>query len=394
LVTPRVFIKSIVFIKMFSLGYLLRSGACLPKMQCARSKECGVEFVHHVSNEATIRDIARLAGVSTKTGSLVVNRHPGVSPHTRQAVNGVIAALSYRPNAHARSLAGKRSYILGLLFDGASGNYFVDLEAGALTTCREEGYHLILDCVSTQDNDLLTKVSAFIATTKARGLILTPPLCDSETLLDELARRNLPTVRIAPGRHDQRSFAIGIDDYRAAYKMTRYLLDLGHRYIAFIKGKPDHSSAMARLAGFRAALADAKGPIVRSVCEQGDFSYQGGWEAAARLYSRNPRPTAVFAGNDDMAAGALAACQKFMLRVPDDVSIAGFDDSGIAQVVWPQLTTCRQPVKAMGAAAVSVVIYPQKRKKAIWQFECELVVRQSTAPPGTGTLERTGATIC
>ena len=186
-------------------------------------------------------------------------------------------------------------------------------------------------------------------------MILTPPLCDLPAAIEALNRAHTPFVRIAPEKPLTGSFDVRIDDYKAAYDMTAYLIGLGHRRIGFIKGHPDHGAANARFEGYRAALAHAGLPLIDELCVQGFFSYQSGIEAGERLLSLKKRPTAIFAGNDDMAAAVLAASQRFNLKIPQQLSVAGFDDSLVAQVVWPRLTTCRQPIKEMAEAAVSML---------------------------------------
>lgn len=329
----------------------------------------------------SIYDVAKRAGVSIKTVSLVINRQPNVSLQTRTTVLAAIEALSYRPNVFARGLASERSYLIGLLHDVAPGSYLADLQLGALARCRDEGYHLIVELLNPQqDVDLSQRVRSLVSESVLHGVILTPPLCDEKIVMEELTRAKTPFVRIAPGTRLSGVPAIAIDEFKAAYEMTAYLVGLGHRRIGFVKGKPDHGSARLRFDGYRSALADSGIAFEEELCAQGFFSYQSGLEAGEQLLKLNNRPTAIFACNDDMAAGVLAISQRFKLRIPVDLSLAGFDDSIVAQVVWPRLTTCRQPLKEMASAAVSLLT--QKRthdKPHERQLAHELVVRESTA---------------
>jgi len=329
----------------------------------------------------SIYDVAKRAGVSIKTVSLVINRQPNVSLQTRTAVLAAIDALAYRPNVFARGLAAERSYLIGLLHDVAPGSYLADLQSGALASCREEGYHLIVELLNPQqDIDFVQRVRSLVSESVLHGVILTPPLCDEKQIIEELTRAKTPFVRIAPGARIAGSPAIAIDEFRAAYEMTAYLVGLGHRRIGFVKGKPDHGSARVRFDGYCAALADAGIALREEFCAQGFFNYQSGLEAGEKLLSLKERPTAIFAGNDDMAAGVLAVSQRFNLRIPTDLSLAGFDDSIVAQVVWPRLTTCRQPLKEMAAAAVSLLAQKRTHDRPLErQLTHELVVRESTA---------------
>ena len=330
----------------------------------------------------SIYDVAKRAGVSIKTVSLVINRQPNVSLATRTAVLAAIDALAYKPNVFARGLASERSYLIGLLHDVAPGSYIADLQLGALARCREEGYHLIVELLNPlQDHDVDSRVRALVSESVLHGVILTPPLCDDRTIMQELTAAQTPFVRVAPGNKMPGTAVVNIDEFKAAYEMTAYLIGLGHRRIGFVKGKPDHGSARVRFDGYRAALNDAGIAFQEELCAQGFFTYQSGLDAGEKLLAAKIRPTAIFAGNDDMAAGVLAVSQKFNLSIPDDLSIAGFDDSIVAQVVWPRLTTCRQPLKDMAAAAVSVLTQRRAHERPHErQLAHELVVRESTAP--------------
>ena len=332
---------------------------------------------------ASIYDVAKRAGVSIKTVSRVVNRQTNVSEATRKRVLEAVDALSYRPNVFARGLASERSFLIGLLYDNPSAGYVAALQLGVLSRCREEGYHLIVESLDAQNPNLGHQVHALVTESSLHGVILTPPLCDVPAVIDALNRAGTPFVRIAPEKPLAGSADVKIDDHKAAYDMTAYLIGLGHRRIGFIKGHPDHGAANARFEGYRAALAHAGLPLIEELCVQGFFSYQSGMEAGERLLSLKKRPTAIFAGNDDMAAAVLACSQRFNLKIPHQLSVAGFDDSLVAQVVWPRLTTCRQPIKEMAEAAVSMLIQrPPENGPFERRLDHELVVRESTAPPG------------
>ena len=333
---------------------------------------------------ASIYDVAKRANVSIKTVSRVVNHLSNVGDETRKRVMEAVEALSYRPNLYARGLASERSFLIGLLCDipAAGSGYVSALQIGMLSRCRKEGYHLIVESVDGQKSDLGDQVRAFVAVSQLHGVVLTSPLCDLPAVVEALESSRTPFVRIAPEKPLPHSIDVRIDDRTAAYDMTTYLIGLGHRRIGFIKGTADHGDAKARLEGYRAALAQAGLPFLEELCVQGQFTYLSGIEASERLLSLKKRPTAIFACNDDMAAAVLATSQRFNLKIPQQLSVAGFDDSLVAQVVWPRLTTCRQPIEEMAQAAVSILI---QRSAEQGPFEKrlshELVVRESTAPP-------------
>lgn len=352
--------------------------------------ERGKTTPEHVTRErstpphkpASIYDVAQRAGVSIKTVSRVLNHQPNVSQSARSRVMAAVSELSYKPNLFARGLASERSLLLGLLYDNPSAGYMAGIQLGALDRCREEGYHLIIEQLNAQDPNIGEEVRSLVLQSSLHGVILTPPLCDSSSIIETLTEAQIPFVRIAPEKPFPGAPCVRMDDQLAAHDMTAYLIGLGHRRIGFIKGHPDHGASYARFDGYRAALKEAGVPFFEELVVQGYFSYQSGMEAAQILLSLKERPTAIFASNDDMAAAVLAASQRFHLRLPGQLSVAGFDDSLVAQVVWPPLTTCHQPIKEMAAAAVSMLVQRPTEGGALERrLDHELVVRQSTAPP-------------
>ncbi|MBU4434056.1 MAG: LacI family DNA-binding transcriptional regulator [Alphaproteobacteria bacterium] len=340
-----------------------------------------------MSSKITIHDVARQSGVSIKTVSRVLNREPNVKADTRDRVQAAVAALHYRPNISARSLAGSKAYLIGVFFDNPSPGYITDVQLGAIARCREEGYHLIVEPIDSTAADLEAQIAPMLATLRMDGVILTAPVCDHPVVLAALEREGVPYVRISPGGELDRSASVGMDDRLAAYEMTKHLIGLGHSDIGFIMGHPDHGASRARHQGFMAAMADS-GLTVRSErVEQGYFSFRSGFEAAERLLGGEDRPTAIFASNDDMALGVMAVANRLRLNVPETLSVAGFDDTPGAKVVWPQLTTVRQPISAMAGAAADMLL-----NGVTWEegdappsklLDFELVIRESTGPAAT-----------
>ena len=332
---------------------------------------------------ASIYDVAKHAGVSIKTVSRVINHMPYVSSDAKARVMAAIDEFSYRPNLFARGLASERSLLIGMLYDNPSAGYIAGVQLGALEGCRKEGYHLIVEELNGQNLRVAEELHSLIAQSSLHGVILTPPLGDQPAVLEALTSAHVPFVRIAPEKPMEGAPSVSIDDRLAARDMTDYLIGLGHRRIGFIKGHPEHGAARARFEGFRDSLKRAGLPFVEDFCVQGYFSYQSGMEAAQTLLSLKERPTAIFAANDDMAAAVLATSQRFNLKLPQQLSVAGFDDSLVAQVVWPPLTTVRQPIKEMAIAAVTLLTRKPVEGVLLQQrLNHELVIRQSTAPPG------------
>jgi LacI family transcriptional regulator len=220
------------------------------------------------------------------------------------------------------------------------------------------------------------------------GVVLPPPLCDDKCLLSKLNAAGLPVVQVATGAPDARTFAVTIDDEAAAHAMTTRLIAMGHRRIAFIAGASDQTTSSLRRAGYLRALIEAGIAPVPTLFADGDFSYRSGLTAVQRLLSCSPRPTAIFASNDDMAAGAMAAVNQAGLEVPRDLSICGYDDTVFATAVWPELTTVRQPVAEMARSALrllsSAIRSGERVSGAATQherMEFELVPRHSDSPP-------------
>ncbi len=333
----------------------------------------------------TIKDVAVQAGVSIKTVSRVINGEPHVRPTVRANVMGVVEALGYRPNTYARSLSSSRSYLLGMFVDDpAWSGYAVDMQRGALHRCRERHYHLVVEPLDLSSGDWERDMMASIEALSLDGAILTPPVCRHEPLLDRLDALKLPYVRISPGNHPERSGWVEMDDESAAFDMTKHLIELGHREIGFIEGIPSHDATPKRRAGFLRAMQEAGIGVGSDRIAPGDFTFRGGLEAGEAMLRSANRPTAIFASNDDMALGVSAAAAKLDVTVPTELSIAGFDDAPTARIAWPPITTIRQPVKEMAAAAVDILIDPAYRadfghSRFHRKLPYELVVRGSTA---------------
>ena len=333
----------------------------------------------------TIVDVAREAGVSIKTVSRVLNHEPGVHESTRDQVLKVVEALRYRPKQSARSLAGGRSFLIGLLYYDPSALFVGSVQQGATLRCRELGYHLVVESLHNDAPDLRQQIDRMVMALRPDGMILTPPLCDNPEVLAALRESGTPCVLMSPERDLPGVPSVRMDDVHAAEEITNLLLSLGHRRIAFIKGPPDQSASAARYQGFANALRAHDIEPDPELIQPGDFTFASGRDAAHQLLSRRQRPTAVFASNDDMALGVLAAAQRLGLPVPTDLSVAGFDDSPMAALVWPPLTTVRQPVAEMARTAVEMLVSVQRPDMAS-QVEAdlhkvlahELVVRDST----------------
>ena len=329
----------------------------------------------------TIIDVAREAGVSIKTVSRVLNREAGVHEQTREQVLAVVERLKYRPKLSARSLAGARSFLIGLLYYDPSAAFIGAAQKGAVLRCREAGYHLVVESIEDGAPDVHTQVDRMVSALRPDGMILTPPLCDDPRILKALAERGTPAVLISPGEHDPSLMSVRMDDLRAAEEVTRLLIGLGHQRIGFIRGASGQVATGLRQAGFERAMKAHGLPMDRALICQGDFNHEGGVRAARQLLSLRQPPTAIFASNDDMALGVLAEARRLGIDVPAELSIAGFDDSPGATLVYPSLTTVRQPLEEMARLAVDLLITPGEQAADVNErvLPHRLVVRDSTA---------------
>ena len=334
----------------------------------------------------TIQEVADLAQVSSKTVSRVLNHEPTVRDVTRNRILKAIEQLDYRPNLNARGLAGDRSFLIGLFCD-KPGDYLSEFQAGAVQRCRESDFHIMVEPWDSSSRDIGRQVNTLLRQLRLEGVILLPPLSDNTVILGRLAEAAIPTVRIAPKREPSDSPSVGIDDRAAARRMTAHLLDLGHRSIGFILGRPEHGATEQRYLGFTDEMRARGVPLNAEWMQTGNFIFSDGLLCAERMLHGPNRPTAIFASNDDMAAAAICAARQRGLELPRQLSVVGFDDAPVATMVWPQLTTIRQPVRAMARAATDLIIqhsphrhgWPQPIPRRRLNFE--LILRNSTAPP-------------
>lgn len=302
-------------------------------------------------------DVAARAGVSIKSVSRIINDEPHISAKLRAKVEAAIAALDYVPDTAARSLAGKRSFAIGVIFDNPSPNYTMKVMTGAYRACIEQAYHLRIVNLDTQVplERLVAQIDAMLRHSRADGFILTPPITDNPAILDMLEQRQVRYSRIAPVLDLGRSGEVGIDDAAAAAQIADMFWELGHRRYGLVNGPVDHGASKTRRRGFLDRIRQLNPEILVSE-GNGGFSFAGGIAAGRELLGARKYPTAIFAANDDMAAGVMVACAEYGLKVPDDVSVCGFDDSWVAMSVWPYLTTIYQPIEEMAHDAALMLL--------------------------------------
>jgi len=307
--------------------------------------------------QVTIKEVAERAGVSQMTVSRVVNGQDLVKGATREKVQSAIRELNYRPNLMARRLAGGNALFIGIVYNNPSPSYLAKVLEGALRACRDLGHHLVIDDMGGKNADIIKpqKIAEHLQRAGLDGVIITPPLSDNRDLADALTELGVANVRVAPGNIFTDTLRVAMDDTAAVQEMAQYLIDEGHERIGFIKAPEDHSAGRLRLTGYRLALDANTIPFDETLIVGGEYTYRSGTEAAFKLLALDPRPTAILAANDDMAAGAIAAANMRGLSVPNDLSVAGFDDTEIASSIWPELTTIRQPIAEMAERAVALL---------------------------------------
>ena len=338
---------------------------------------------------ATIADVAHTAGVSAMTVSRVINGKRNVRESTRQAVLRAIEELNYSPNAAARTLAAGEATHIGLLYANPSAAYLSQFLVGALEGARKTGAHLVLEACESESASEQAETAREFLQSGLDGVILPPPLSESVAVHAEVAAAGIPMVTVAMGLPQELNLNVRIDDFAAAKEITGYLLDLGHRRIGFIRGHPNMVASSERYRGFVAAFEEFGLDPASAIIEQGYYSYRSGLVAAERLISRELRPTAIFASNDDMAAATVNVAHRAGLNVPGDLSVAGFDDTAPATTVWPELTTIRQPIAEMAEAAIQLLVEDLRNHRQENEEEIEterimrhmLIIRDSTAPP-------------
>lgn len=341
------------------------------------------------SSTPTIKHVAARAGVSLKTVSRVLNAESSVHSETRAKVERAIFELRYEPNPSARSLRNAQSYALGLAYDNPNPYYVIALQSGMLAACHEAGYGLQIHPCNGNSPTLASELIDLVRRTRLAGLVLAPPMSEQQNLLAELDRNSIRHVGIVSAVRDpsESGPCVYIDDRDAAYEITEHLIQLGHQRIGFLWGGKKHRSSTERYQGYIDAMQHYEIVIDDSLIVDGDYAFDDGFRGARKLFALDQRPTAIFASNDEIAAGVLAAAKTCGLEVPYDLSIAGFEDSPFSRQCWPALTTAKQGMEDIARAAARRLLFEIKRRDdsapatANEGFSPTLVVRGSTMPP-------------
>lgn len=320
------------------------------------------------------------------TVSRVVNNEDNVRPSTRDRVVHAIEELGYRPNKAARSLASANPISVGLLYINPNNTFLSAMLRGLLDRAHHADTHIVIE-ECKEGPDTLRTINELIDE-GVEGFMLGPPLCDADDALEMLQRNLIPAVTIGSEHDLERVSSVCVDDRQASHEITKLVIGLGHKQIAFMIGNPGQSASWLRLDGFRGAMQEAGLNVDEDLVIQGRFAYRSGTEIADQLLDLDKPPTAIIASNDDMAAGAVAAAHHRGIEVPNQLTICGFDDTLLATAIEPAITTIRQPIPQMAHAAVELlekninsVRSGGELKRLSETHGFELVLRDSHAPP-------------
>jgi LacI family transcriptional regulator len=337
----------------------------------------------------TIRDVAKRAGVSVATVSRVMNGSGPVSAAAAKRIHDAASSLRYVPHIGARSLITAKTHTLGVLLPDLYGEFFSELIRGIQETAQGHGYHLLFASARGGKSEIRAAIRAMRG--RVDGLVIMSPHADADTLVENFPT-SVPIALLSCGVKEARYPVIDIDNGKGARDVMKHLVSLGHRRIAHITGASGNVDAAERLKGFRAGIKAAG--LVRGECPEldGDFTEASGYRAGEQLLRLTPRPTAVFAANDAMALGVMGALRERRMRVPEDISVVGFDDIPVARYVHPTLTSVHVPIAEMGQRAASILIgalttaLPAEAR--LERLATRLVVRGSSAPPPTSNRRR------
>ena len=333
-------------------------------------------------SKPTINDVARIAEVSKKTVSRVINKSPLLSEKTRKRVEKVIADIGYVPNPQARALALRRNFVIAAIHDNPNAQFLVNVQQGVLDGLAGSDFNLMVKPVDRKSPNITEDIRDFLERQRPYGVVLLPPISENDEiarLCDDLGCRY---VRMGSVKLDEAEHTVSSNDREAVREAVSYLIEKGHRRIALIEGPSGFTSPRERRAGFEEAMASAGLEVDEALVRPGSYTFESGVSAGQALVELENRPTAIFACNDEMAIGAMIAARRSGLLIPEDVSIVGFDDTPLSSHVWPSLTTVRWPIVDMARTAAKKLISPDDAEaNATWLLPSALIERSSVVPP-------------
>lgn len=335
-------------------------------------------------SKPTINDVARIAEVSKKTVSRVINKSPLLSEKTRQRVEKIIAEIGYVPNPQARALALRRNFIIAAIHDNPNAQFLVNVQQGILEGIANSDFNLMVQPVDRNSPTIANDIRDFLERQRPYGVVLLPPISENDAiarLCDDLGCRY---VRMGSVKLDEAENTVSSNDREAVREAVGYLIEKGHRRIALIEGPTDFTSPQERRAGFEEAMAAAGLEMDESLVRPGKYTFESGVAAGQSLVEMDKPPTAIFACNDEMAIGAMIAARRSGFMIPEDLSIVGFDDTPLSSHIWPSLTTVHWPIVDMARTAAKKLISPEDEEaNAIWLLPSALIERSSVVPPAS-----------
>ncbi len=334
----------------------------------------------------TINDVADLAGVSKKTVSRVINESPLVNRGTREGIKAIIEGIGYIPDPQARGLAFRRSYLVGLIYDNPSPQYVINIQHGILDVLRSTDFELVVHPCDRKSDTFIEDARKFIEQQKLYGVVLTPSVSEDERLAEVLREIGCAYIRIASIAVDMERRMIVTNDRIGGREAARHLAKLGHTRIAVVAGRRSFRSSHERRGGFEDGLAEFGIALPSNYVLQGDYTFESGLARGAEILDLDPPPTAVFAANDEMAAGVLQALHVAGQEAPNALSVIGFDDFQTATRTWPRLTTVHTPAREIGTLAAQRLLEfndEETVEPGPNQTTPRLIVRESTGKPVT-----------
>lgn len=329
---------------------------------------------------ATIKDIAKKAGVSASVVSRALNNKYGVSEKTRAKIIRIARELEYYPNVLARSLVTRKTETIGVVIADISEPFYSRIIKGMYTVADRVGYTLLFSnsYESLEKTNILHKM---VDSERVDGLVIIGSNIRETDFVLNLLKERIPFVLVERRLEDPTVNCLWVENEEGARQATDYLIEKGHTRIAHISGTQDIQVAIDRLAGYKRALADANIPFNPEFVRTGNFLHEGGYRATKELLQMASRPTAIFAGNDTMAYGALQAISEFGLAIPDEIAVIGFDDLEFSVLTNPPLTTIHQPRFEMGKKAIDILLQlltgEEESSGVKAAFPTQLVVRRS-----------------
>ena len=334
------------------------------------------------SKTVTINDIARLSGVSKKTVSRIINNSPLVRKDTRDKVEALMREVGYAPDPMARGLAFRRSFLIGMVYDNPTAQYVVDMQYGALDALRGSSFELVVHPCDSRSADYIEGVRRFAQQHKLHGVILVPRASEDQALVEMLKDIGCRYVRIAAVPMDESSQMVITHDRDGAAEAADYLLSLGHRDVALITGPVAYRSTLERSAGFLDALRKRGITLPEDRIVEAGYTFESGLAAAEKLLLGDRRPTAIFTGNDEMAAGVYKVALRAGIDIPRELSVIGYDDSSLASRLSPSLTSVRRNTRDTGRTAAAMLLQPEGQGPlASASVRPHVVVRDSCQPP-------------